>query len=449
MLKEHKKDLLYTINNSLSDKAIERLARESKFTKRKGKIAASCFVDTLMSSENTQAHTSLPDLAAGLREGHGIEVSKEAMHQKFTPEAVAFLESVLDKMLGDQLERSIGKDPQAHFPFIKVKDSTKFSLPDAYGDAYKGYGNFSKKNGLLSLQYEYDLVSGDWLSVKMTKGLRNDQRDSTETTGDIGAGGLHIRDLGYVTPTYLKAVIDKKAFFLNRLPVMAGVYTLDNKQLDWKKTDRKMRNVAGGTMELDVLVYEKAMVPCRLVMERVDGTEYKRRLADAVAKAKSRGLGVSQVHRIRLRYNLFITNVDTTILPYGSIRKTYYLRWQVELVFKTWKSFFRINLVKKVKKERLECQLLARLLWILVNWTLFSRLNKHVRNRDRTQGVSLLVFFKRSLKFAATLRLVMLGKLSVTKWLEHFYLPLIIDCLCCAPKKKQTHYENLDINMKP
>jgi len=41
-----------------------------------------------------------------------------------------------------------------------------------------------------------------------------------------------------------------------------------------------------------------------------------------------------------------------TVLSYdysnvAVVRKTYYLRWQIELVFKTWKSFFHIDKIKK------------------------------------------------------------------------------------------------------
>ena len=90
-----------------------------------------------------------------------------------------------------------------HFKCIKIKDSTRFSLPDNYNEDYKRFGNFSKKNSLMSLQYEYDLMSSSWLSFEMTKGLRNDQKDSTETVGSITKGDMHIRDPGYITPTYL------------------------------------------------------------------------------------------------------------------------------------------------------------------------------------------------------------------------------------------------------
>lgn len=110
---------------------------------------------------------------------------------------------------------------------------------------------------------------------------------------------------------------------------------------------------------------------------------------------------VCYINKKKLHYNIYITNVETDILSASEIRKTYYLRWQIALALKTWRSFFRINEVKRVKKERLECPLLGRLLWILINWNLFSRLNKHV-------SAKYVVVFKRSLKFASTLKIVLL-----------------------------------------
>src|SRR5690606_15339013 len=104
---------------------------------------------------------------------------------------------------------------------------------------YPGFGNFSKKNGLMNLQYEYDLIQGDWTSLELTNIKRNDQLDSKETTGEICKGDLCIRDLGYVTPAYLKAVLKAEASFLNRLPPQISVYDLKKEPLDWESIDRK------------------------------------------------------------------------------------------------------------------------------------------------------------------------------------------------------------------
>jgi Transposase DDE domain len=218
---------------------------------------------------------------------------------------------------------------------------------------------------------------------------------------------------------------------------MAGVYNNQMKPLDWKKVDGKLKKANADSIELDVLLYEKHQIPCRLIIERVSDKEYCRRLEKAKSIAKSKGIGVSALHKIKLSYNVFITNVDSSVLPISTIRKTYYLRWQIELIFKTWKSFFEINKVKRVKKERMECMVLAKLIWILINWQLFKRCNDHVRKMDAEKGVSILIFFKRCLKFKSTPRLVLLKRFSLTKWLRDIYLPLIINALCEAPGKKK------------
>lgn len=443
-MEEHAADISANIKGFLCSVQAEKTGRQTGFIKRSsGKISAQSFLATLMVSDSPQEHISLPDLTAELRQAHGIEVTKEALHQRFSTQAVNFLEQIIQQAL----KQHLGREKQmlnTHFPCIKVKDSTKFKLPTDYNGAYRGYGNFSKTNGMISLQYEYDLVSGNWLSVKLTDGLRNDFKDAEQTISAITTGDLHIRDLGYVSPTYLKAVIQSEAFFLNRLPPQAGVYSRNGKPLNWSKVFRQANRQQH--LQQDVLVYDKERIACRMIIEKVPDHEFKRRWLNAQAYAKSKGVGISKEHKEKLHYNIYITNVEAKILPAADIRKTYYLRWQIELVFKTWKSFFRINEVKRVKKERLECQLLGRLLWILINWSLFSRLNKHVSAKG--QAVSMLMFFKRSLKFASTLKMVLLKKLPIKTWLSDTYLPLIIDCVCLAPKNKQTHYESLQINKK-
>ena len=287
------------INNRLTDAAIESLARETNFTKRSRKIPAASFVNTLMFAEYNQCNVSLPDLTADLNQVYGIDVSKEALHKRFTTDAVCFMQALLNNLLTQQLASLKAKDLQLHFPCIKIKDSTKFSLPDNYDNAYCGYNNFSKKNGLMCLQYEYDLVSGNWLSIAITKGLRNDQQDAKETIAAITSGDLHIRDLGYITSNYLMGVVNKNAFFLNRLPAMAGVFTKKMKPLDWKEMNKKMKKTQSGSMEVDVFVYEKNLIPCRLIVEQVSDTEYTRRLQKAYAIAKSKKIGVSKLHKLK------------------------------------------------------------------------------------------------------------------------------------------------------
>ena len=63
--------------------------------------------------------------------------------------------------------------------------------------------------------------------------------------------------------------------------------------------------------------------------------------------------------------NLFITNVKTGQLPLEAVLQLYWLRWQIELVFKTWKSIFNLHTVHSMKVERFKCVLYSRLFFYL------------------------------------------------------------------------------------
>ena len=64
--------------------------------------------------------------------------------------------------------------------------------------------------------------------------------------------------------------------------------------------------------------------------------------------------------------NVYITNTSPKEVPTNYVHPLYSLRWQIEILFKTWKSFFEIDECKKIKKERLECHLYGQLIGILL-----------------------------------------------------------------------------------
>jgi hypothetical protein len=298
---------------------INRLARETGFIKRSRKLSAYGFINTLMFSFSNQKNTSLPDITADLNQQFSIDISKEGLHKRFSKESVNFLKELVKHKLSNQF--SVGSNVQLnqHFLAINIKDSSKFSLPDIYYKDYPGFGNFSKTRGLMNLQYEYDLVSGNWKTLELTTIKRNDQQDSKQTIDSIKGKELYIRDLGYVTPIYLKAIIEREASFLNRIPPQVNIYTSDKKLITWKMINRKFSKTGSATLDMDVLIYERDLIECRLVMERVPDIEYRKRLRNTEHSAKKHGVGLSEEHKIRCRYNTFITNVSSLILPIEKI----------------------------------------------------------------------------------------------------------------------------------
>lgn len=330
---------------------------------------------------------SLNDIRSDLLEEYGVEISKQGIHDRFTAEAVLFFNRILDRLLSAEFNGPGDTGPLSRFGRVRIKDSTKFALPEAFAQKFSGYGGaLANSDAMISIQYEYDLLSGETMDLRLTDGLKNDQSDSRDFTDDIRRDDLFIRDLGYSTLPYLEKVSGEGAFFVSRLPPQASVYVGEEAAgpMDFKKYHDRIRKHNLPHMELEVFVGKTAMLPCRLIIMPVDDATYEKRVRKTAKQAKSTGNNVSEEFRTRSRLNLFITNVDRKDLDTEKVRGVYTLRWQIELLFKVWKSQVRINDVKEMKIERFECQLLSRLIWLLLNWRMFKWLNNEIFRRGRT-----------------------------------------------------------------
>ena len=71
-----------------------------------------------------------------------------------------------------------------------------------------------------------------------------------------------------------------------------------------------------------------------------------------------------------MAWNLFITNVPPTIWTTATVPKVYPMRWQIELIFKSWKSYLHLAALTTTKEDSTLCYLYGRMLRILFNYAL-------------------------------------------------------------------------------
>lgn len=305
----------------------------------------------LIFNELNQSQLSLLDLKLDLQSYFGCKISREAIHKRFSPEALSFLKALLAKLLEFRLEK-IEWTPSlvSGFNRLLLKDSSKFTIPSEFANDYPGYGGFHKGNAIMNIQYEYDLFTGNWASLNFTKATRNDQQDSKETLSLIEKDDLLVRDLGYVTMTYLNGVVENKAYFLNRLPTTVNVYSQKDdgyQPINWVEIDKKFEKNAMSQMELDVVLTMKNKLGARMIILPVPEQVYCQRIKNASKHAKSKGCQLSNEYKIKAKYNIYITNVPQEKLSFKDIVHIYRLRWQIELVFKSWKSNLSLHKKKK------------------------------------------------------------------------------------------------------
>jgi hypothetical protein len=356
-----------SISTVLDPLKLSILARKSGFLRRESKLKPEEFIDTLMFSSFDHSQFSLQECCNDLAQQHQKSLSKVALHKRFNQRSLDFLKSVLAEQITSKMDL---EQDNCWRPFARVmiSDSCKFSLPEQYKEDYPGYGNFV--SAIINIQYAFDLKHGNWENLEFTKVTQNDQGHSKKTLHLVQKGDLHIRDLGFVTLTYLAKIIHEEAFFLNRLhPQWKPVECSSGKRIDWTALRQRMQRNQRGHFETMVTIGSgKDTFNCRLIAVAVHEQVWAERIRKAQARAKSMGVSLSDEYRARCRFSIFITNVAPQTLKAMDVIQLYRLRWQVELVFKTWKSLLGVHRVKAVKRERLECQLLARFIWILMNW---------------------------------------------------------------------------------
>jgi hypothetical protein len=258
---------------------------------------------------------------------------------------------------------------------IRLKDSTSIQLPEYLKDVYPGSGG---SKACLKIQFEYDLKTGNILDLSITPFTTSDLKNSYQTFHQVNASDLIIRDLGYISLEFLKQIHLTKAFYLNRIKSNISIWIDGDNQdylaVDWYALEKQMRRNRVKSKELTVYLGEKKELRCRLIIECIpeDIKKEKLRKAHRAAQREGRKLGKHSISRIGL--NLFVTNLPSEALPFDQVWNLYRLRWQIELVFKTWKSVALIDKIKKAKIERIESHLYSKLLWALLGWNTYWKL---------------------------------------------------------------------------
>ena len=370
-----------------------------------------------------QKQLSLNDLSGQVRNKFQIEISKQGLDQRFSQRSVDFVKQVMEKLLVKLISEQAVSGLLKDFNSVRIKDSTCFQLPADMAQKYPGSGGNASK-AMLRIQFEFDYKTGKIYDLSLHPFNHQDQSNATATVGNIQARDLIIRDLGYININVLSQIISRKAFFLNRLNT-AKIYELKDgsyQEINLVKIKRHMDQRNLPYQEKTVYLGEEKRVKTRLIIERMPDNQVKERLRKAEKEARKKKRTLSKEYKVRAALNLFITNLDSEKLPIDQVRSLYRLRWQIELVFKVWKSVGQIHQVKKMKGERLETILYAKLLLISINWFIIWEMNKVFWETKKIQLSPIKVFKTLKNRIYQHLLAQRNGALQMTIFIMELYL---------------------------
>ncbi|WP_342047608.1 IS4 family transposase [Bacillus sp. OTU530] len=384
----------------LSPQILQRLARETGFVRRTSKYRGKDLVSLCVWLSQEVASVSLNQLCSSLEAATDVLISPQGLNEHFNSAAVQLLYDILTELLQKKIaaQPAISNAHTEHFRRIRVLDSTVFQLPDIFADKYGGAGGSAHKAGV-KIQFECDLLSGDVLHLHVGEGKENDQVYGSQCIDSLEEGDVRIGDLGYFSLEDFRAISEKEAYFLSRLKLNTRIYYKNPNPETFRNGTMKKHSEyiqidleqlldtlqPGETKELsDVYVgmYEK--LPVRVIVYRLTEQQLRNREKDMVKKEKKKGITYKERSKRLSAINLYCTNIPSEYVGVNRIHDFYSLRWQIEILFKTWKSLFSIHVCKKIKLERLECHIYGQLIRILVcSSTMFQMRELLLRKRKK------------------------------------------------------------------
>lgn len=252
-------------------------------------------------------------------------------------------------------------------------------------------------------------------------------------------------DLGYFKFERFHEIQSYGAFFISRFKFNTTAYILKDGvyqpinlieiKNQMKQGEQKVMSVYIGPQKLHT----------RLILEKVPEpvANEKRRKLKTDKQNKRKNLSKERLELCDL--NAYITNTSEEQLALKQVREYYGLRWQIEIIFKAWKSVYKIDMVKKMKLERFECIHYATLILILLTTQLINYGRVLLYNTQKEELSELKMFKTLKLLLTELKRAIKKTEQDIIEFLDLLETSLLITCVKQQKRGKKTPYNIVNI----
>jgi hypothetical protein len=369
---------------TLASQEIEKIATEHEFhIRRGGKISASLLLESfiLMMQAGVSSYWHWAVSISGLT---GTLVSKQAVFKRMEPTWTATVKALLGLVVSEQGGMHQGETVFKGFGAVWLQDSSSFHLPDILSEKFKGNVSKGKQKSVAKLNLVVNLLTGLCPVMRLDSFTFNEQRLSDSILGIVHSGDLVIRDLGYFVLDVFKQLAKARVFYLSRLKHGVCLFSITGEAVCLPK-------LLSGKSIVDIKLRcgSKEQLQVRLVAIKLD----EQQTAERIRKAKNdrdKRLNHSSDYYFLLGYVIFITNVDEDIWQAVQVAQAYRCRWNVEILFKSWKSGLKVcRLIPQARTstDRVESYLYMTMLYISwfhllifapLRWAVYKDTGRHL-----------------------------------------------------------------------
>ena len=345
----------------------DQLAKSCEFIKRERGFSGSGFVRALVFGWLTRPRASIEYLSLTLG------ISGSGLQQRLTPTASEFLRHVFQQALQVAFaSRPVRIPLLSRFNGVYAEDCSTISLPEALADQFPGCGGSHETAGKSALRFftSYELTTGKLHQVETCTGRGADSKIAQEHAVDLPVGALRIRDMGFFDRNLFERDTTHGVFWISRIPANLTVREADGEAAAISDfLSRQPADVRRIDCWLWVGQKDRSAGPlwCRFMAVRCPPEVAARRRAKVRETARRKGRSASQRQLLMCEWTVLITNIREELLSLKEAWELYCSRWQIELLFKRWKSLGGLQVSTQMCPGRVLCELYAKLLGLLVS----------------------------------------------------------------------------------
>jgi len=315
--------------------------------------------------ENPEAsYQQLTETAATL----GIQVSRQALEQRLTLETTEMLKLTLDTAITEMLEVAGRREALPllqQFRGVYVRDSTWIPLPDELHETWKGQPKKNHRNKAgLKLHLCFDVLTGRFHDFQLTDGMTADLTAAKAAEYPLPEGSLRLADLAYFSLDELEKLTENNVYWISRLKANSYLAAENGERIDLEKT---LKSETENTyFRKAIRIGKRKQLPVYLIAEKLSEAETNKRRRFIRHRAKRKGQTPSKTLLSLAGWNLYITNIAEHQLTPKQICAVVRIRWQVELIFKCFKSIGKLSVSRSLKPYRILSEIYAKLIALLI-----------------------------------------------------------------------------------
>ncbi len=343
------------------------IAGEVNFIRRRRHLTGSQFSKTIILGllENPSAsRTEMSSIALGV----GKQLKPQSLDARLqSEEASLFFKALLDKVLNIAWlkEKAILPESLDLFEDIILNDASIVPLPDVLEDLFPTGKKLEGQRAGAKIHARYSFVSKQ-VSIVLTPAQVHDQKIEW-LPKKIEPKQLFLMDLGYYKLASFEQISNADAYFITRYKT--GTCLFDE---SGGKVDLVPYLAKNNSFDLSVEIGASKRIKGRLVGHKIGEEEANERRRLLKRQCQSRGTKASKESLLLCGYVLLLTNIAATDLASKLILDLAKVRWQIELLFKCWKTHLnQIHTWTSAKRQVILCMFYAKLLGCLCQQYLY------------------------------------------------------------------------------